>query len=76
MIQISERNYESLLEPRSAMGAALQRPADVSDAIALKGDDVVPEHFRDLAGKDLAEAVGVARSLLARYGEHQAFIVI
>ncbi|MFM0158523.1 MULTISPECIES: hypothetical protein [Paraburkholderia] len=68
MIQLNDRDYENLLEARNAMAAALQRLANVSEAVVQQGDGTEP--------KQLAEAVAVARGLLAKYGEHQAFIVI
>jgi len=74
-MQISEQHFKNLLEARNAMGSALQRLADVAEALARKGDDSVPVHLRGVTEGDLAAAVSDARGLVAKYGEHAAFVI-
>ncbi|WP_425953042.1 hypothetical protein [Ralstonia pseudosolanacearum] len=76
MIEISDQNFARLLEARNEMGAALQRLTNVSEALAGQGDHAVPNDLRRLTEKDLAEAVSTARKVLAKHGEHQAFVLV
>jgi hypothetical protein len=75
LIELTERDYTRLLEGRNAFAAALQRLADVSEAMARKGDDSVPASLRNVSDKDVAAAVNNARVLLDKFGLHQAFLL-
>jgi len=75
LIELTKRDYTRLLEGRNAFAAALQRLADVSEAMARKGDDSVPASLRDVSDKDVAAAVNNARVLLDTFGLHQAFLL-
>jgi hypothetical protein len=74
MIELSEKNYQELIDARNAFGKALSELSDVAEAFARSGDDVVPEHLKGVTQADLAEAVSKARSLVDKYGEHKAFV--
>jgi len=73
-INISEHNFKQLLAARNDFGAALQRLADLSEALARKDDADVPEHLRNVTEGDLASAVADARALLNKYGEYAGFV--
>ncbi|MCX4151987.1 MULTISPECIES: hypothetical protein [Paraburkholderia] len=72
MIQLSDRDYKSLLEARNAMAAALRQLVDATDS---PGDDALPKQAQSVIENERSEAVAVARGLLEKYGEHQAFIL-
>ncbi len=76
MIEISDQNYRDLIEARNAFGKELNDLADVAEALVRKGDASVPEHLRGVTEKDLVDAVGMTRSLVHKYGEHQAFVLV
>lgn len=73
MIQLNDRDCESLVEARNAMGVALRRLVDVIDA---SGDDAGQKQADSEAENELTQAVALARGTLKKYGEHQAFVVI
>lgn len=74
-LEVSERHFNSVLEARNAMGSALHHLANMAEAMARQGDESVPPGLRQVSEGDLAAAVGEARRLVDKYGEHAGFVI-